>query len=86
MWELRKIMSALQVEVLWTITMEFIMKNSLTDIFGYHFEKDGVIEYTDYQFDFGYQRFIFEKKSFDGNHISFKKYVRYQDPPFLWRQ
>ena len=32
MWELRKIMSALQVEVLWTITMEFIMKNSLTDI------------------------------------------------------
>ena len=29
--------------------------------FGYHFEKDGVIEYTDYQFDFGYQRFIFEK-------------------------
>lgn len=27
MWELRKIMSALQVEVLWTITMEFIMKN-----------------------------------------------------------
>ena len=51
--------------------------------FGYHFEKDGVIEYTDYQFDFGYQRFIFEKSLLTENHISFKKYVRYQDPPFF---
>ena len=40
--------------------------------FGYHFEKDGVIEYTDYQFDFGYQRFIFEKSLLTENHISFK--------------
>lgn len=51
--------------------------------YGYHFEKDGVIEYEDYQFDFGYQRFIFEKKLLVENNIYFKEYIRYQDPPFM---
>lgn len=51
--------------------------------YGYHFEKEGVIDYEDYQFDFGYQRFIFEKSMLTENGIYFKNYVRYQDPPFL---
>lgn len=51
--------------------------------FGYHFEKEGVIDYKDYQFDFGYQRFIFEKKLLTDNNIVFKEYKRFQDPPFL---
>lgn len=51
--------------------------------YGYHFEKEGIIEYTDYQFDFGYQRFIFEKKLLTDNNIFFKEYKRYQDPPFM---
>lgn len=51
--------------------------------FGYHFEKTGIIDYRDYQFDFGYQRFIFEKSLLIENQIYFKDYVRYQDPPFM---
>lgn len=51
--------------------------------YGYHFEKEGVIDYKDYQFDFGYQRFIFEKKLLTDNNIFFKEYIRYQDPPFM---
>lgn len=51
--------------------------------YGYHFEQEGVIEYKDYQFDFGYQRFIFLRKLLLDNNIFFKEYVRYQDPPFM---
>ncbi len=51
--------------------------------YGYHFEKDGVIEYKDYQFDFGYQRFLFQREMLLDNGIFFKEYVRYQDPPFM---
>lgn len=51
--------------------------------YGYHFEQEGVIEYKDYQFDFGYQRFIFLRKLLMDNNIFFKEYVRYQDPPFM---
>lgn len=51
--------------------------------FGYHFEREGVIAYKDYQFDFGYQRFLFSKKLLTEHRIFFKDYIRYQDPPFL---
>lgn len=51
--------------------------------YGYHFTQDGVIDYKDYQFDFGYQRFIFLRQMLIDNEIFFKEYVRYQDPPFM---
>lgn len=51
--------------------------------FGYRFEKEGIIEYTDYQFDFGYQRFLFERQLLVENRIFFKEYKRFQDPPFM---
>ena len=51
--------------------------------YGYHFEREGVIEYKDYQFDFGYQSFIFLLKLLADNNIFFPEYVRYQDPPFM---
>lgn len=51
--------------------------------YGYHFGQDGVIDYKDYQFDFGYQRFIFLREMLLDNEIFFKEYVRYQDPPFM---
>lgn len=51
--------------------------------YGYHFTQDGVIDYKDYQFDFGYQRFIFLRQMLMDNEIFFKEYVRYQDPPFM---
>lgn len=51
--------------------------------YGYHFDKDGVTEYKDYQFDFGYQRFIFQRELLMEHEIFFKEYTRYQDPPFM---
>lgn len=52
---------------------------------GYTFKADGVMKYSDYQFDYGYHRFIYEKKVLDENGIRFPDYLRYQDPPFMVR-
>lgn len=50
---------------------------------GYTFEKDGTIEYKDYQFDFGYWRFIYNRQFLEENKLCFPDYLRYQDPPFF---
>lgn len=49
------------------------------------FKNPGVVDYRDYQFDFGYQRFIFSRKLLQDNRIAFPAYTRYQDPPFFVR-
>lgn len=47
-------------------------------------DKSGkVISFSDCQFDFFYQSFIFQKDLIVDNKISFPKYRRYQDPPFF---
>lgn len=50
---------------------------------GYIFEKEGVWDYADYQFDYGYHRFIYNKKFLLDNQIMFPGLIRYQDPPFM---
>ncbi|MEG0757896.1 MAG: glycosyltransferase [Raoultibacter sp.] len=52
---------------------------------GYCFNESGVIEYSDYQFDYGYQRFIYKRSLLLENNIYFPPYLRYQDPPFFVR-
>lgn len=49
----------------------------------WHFPIEGLKEYADYQFDYGYQRFIFSRPLLIENDITFPDYLRYQDPPFL---
>ncbi len=49
----------------------------------YIFEKEGLIQYKDYQFDFGYYRFIFDRSFLIENDIFFPEYIRFQDPPFF---
>ena len=49
----------------------------------YMFDKDGMIDYRDYQFDYGYHRFIYSRKMLIDNHIFFPPYKRFQDPPFF---
>lgn len=51
----------------------------------WHFSADGLRRYADYQFDYGYQRFIFSRTLLCENGIRFPDYLRYQDPPFLIR-
>lgn len=49
----------------------------------YTFEEDGLIQYKDYQFDYGYHRFIYNLQFLKENNIFFPLYLRFQDPPFF---
>ena len=56
-----------------------------TSIFeeGYSFRQEGFVDYKDYQFDYGYWRFIYNRNFLIENQIYFTNYKRYQDPPFF---
>ena len=47
------------------------------------FLKEGIVNYNDVQFDYGYQRYIFSREFLLKNNILFPRYIRFQDPPFL---
>ena len=47
------------------------------------FQKNGIINYSNYQYDYFYQRFIYNKNFLKKNKIYFPNYLRYQDPPFF---
>lgn len=47
------------------------------------FEYEGFIKYIDYQYDFDYQRFIYNKNFLRINKLYFPLFMRYQDPPFF---
>ena len=49
----------------------------------YTFREDGIVCYMDYQFDFGYHRFIYDSDFLNKNNIRFPPLLRYQDPPFF---
>lgn len=50
---------------------------------GYTLRNAGVIRYSDYQFDFGFHRFIFSKELFDRGAHRFPRLDYYEDPVFL---
>ncbi len=60
-----------------------LIQNYGSSFEGYLFEKNGIIEYDDYQFDYGYHRFIYNRKFLMQNDIFFPNYARFQDPPFF---
>lgn len=51
----------------------------------YTFHKDGLVRFCDYQFDYGFHRFMYNTAFLRSNHLRFPPYLRYQDPPFLAR-
>lgn len=52
---------------------------------GYIFEKEGIIKYTDYQFDYGYHRFVYNREFLVREGLFFPELIRFQDPPFMVR-
>ena len=46
-------------------------------------QKATVLKYQDFQFDYGYTGFLFQRKMLIENNIFFPQYRRFQDPPFL---
>lgn len=52
---------------------------------GYSFAADSVMQYSDYQFDYGFWRFIYDRNFLISQGILFPPYRRFQDPPFFVR-
>lgn len=49
------------------------------------FSFSGISNYDEYQFEYGYQRFIYRRTMLINNGIRFPSYLRFQDPPFMVR-
>ena len=49
----------------------------------YTFREAGLVRYRNYQFDYGYHRFIYDREMLIENDIFFPPYIRFQDPPFF---
>jgi lipopolysaccharide biosynthesis glycosyltransferase/uncharacterized protein YbjQ (UPF0145 family) len=49
----------------------------------YTFNKDGVIKYFDYQFDYGFHRFIYSREMLISSNVVFPSYIRFQDTLFF---
>ena len=50
---------------------------------GYTFQTEELMDYKNYQFDYGYHRFLYNRKFLLDNQIQFPAYRRFQDPPFF---
>lgn len=50
---------------------------------GTEFCAEGLTDYSDFQYDYGYTQYIFERKMLIENGIFFPRYKRFQDPPFF---
>lgn len=51
----------------------------------FKFDEEGFIRYDSYQYDYGYQRFLYSRSLLNECGIIFPPYRRYQDPPFFVR-
>lgn len=47
------------------------------------FTESGWVEFSEYQFDFGFQRFVYERNFLGAKQIEFPPYRVYEDPVFL---
>ncbi len=50
-----------------------------------HFAQEGLVHYADYQYHYGFYRFLYKRSLLVENGISFPALRRYQDPPFMVR-
>lgn len=51
--------------------------------YGILFNQSGMMYYSDYQYDYGYTQYIFNRQMLIDNKIFFPRYSRFQDPPFF---
>lgn len=50
---------------------------------GYSFQAAGRLVYSEYQFDYGFTRFIYSRRFLKENNVSFPEYKLFEDPPFF---
>lgn len=51
----------------------------------YTFGEDRMTAFAEYQFDYGFHRFLYSAELIKSNSIYFPGYIRFQDPPFMVR-
>ena len=63
----------------------FIHKNNRTKIYEskLYFQKEGMINYNEYQCDYGFTRFIYKNNFIKKKKLYFPYYSRFEDPPFF---
>lgn len=49
----------------------------------YTFSENALVAYADYQYDYGYHRFLYSLQLLKTRKIEFPSYKRFQDPPFF---
>ncbi len=50
------------------------------------FTRSGYIKYCDYQYDYGFYRFLYQRNFLIKHQLLFPPYIRFEDPPFLYRR
>lgn len=53
------------------------------ELSGYSFENDGWVLWREYQFEYGFTRFLYKRDFLKRNSLFFLDLIRFQDPPFL---
>ena len=64
-------------------TMKQLKDGKIAEDPKFNFEKSGIIDFYDYQFIYGYTRFIFNREFLKSHQLLFPKRKRFQDPPFF---
>lgn len=52
-------------------------------LWGYTFDAPHLLNYENYQFDFGYHRFIYKRDFLNKHNLRFPNFLRYEDPVFF---
>ncbi|MBR4727353.1 MAG: glycosyltransferase family 2 protein [Clostridia bacterium] len=55
------------------------------EAYGMTFSASGLMRYGDYQYDYGYTQYLYDRRMLIENGIFFPAYKRFQDPPFFVR-
>lgn len=66
--------------------INFVEKNNSMKLFNkskIFFQENRIIYYSNYQYDYYYQRFIYNSNFLKKKKLYFPNYLRYQDPPFF---
>ncbi|MCD8283618.1 MAG: glycosyltransferase [Opitutae bacterium] len=68
-----------------------ILKNKISPpcrsgyIADHAFVKDGILSFSEWQYDYGFYRYIFDREMLVEDEIFYPEYIRFQDPPFCAR-
>ena len=66
-----------------TDSNRLLTQNFRDSFAGYLFPENKLIKYSDYQFDYGFTRFVYNRNFLINNAIFFPNYTRFEDPPFM---